>query len=78
MGKKKKGKRTNNDLQNIRRRWTDVIWKGNLFTKLYHVKVYLVHITISWNRTHTLIAIINIEYPVVRKFQNILNYFVVL
>jgi len=35
--------------------------------------VHLVHITISWNQTHTLIAIGNIEYLVVRNFQNIMN-----
>jgi hypothetical protein len=78
MGKKKRAKGQTTIYKTLDRRWTDVIWKGNLFTKLYHVKVYLVHITISWNRTHTLIAIRNIEYLVVRKFQNILNYFVVL
>ena len=55
-----------------------MIRKGNLFTKLYHVKVHLMHITISWNRTHTLIAIGNIEYLVVRNFQNIMNKFLFL
>ena len=67
------GKRTKNDLQHIRPAANSCDPKGNLFTKLYHVKVQLMHITISWNRTHTLIAIGNIEYLVVRNFQNIMN-----
>jgi hypothetical protein len=73
MAKRKWTKGQATIYKTLDRRWTHVIRKGNLFTKLYHVKVYLVHLTISWNRTHTLIAIGNIEYLVVRNFQNIMN-----